>query len=394
MKTLQKVIGMAISIIGIIAISLVVASFLEVSTLAVAGSILFISLIMPRPQNAAYLTFTFTEGLAGEIRESLVNYVKQAPHLMRTPVGFLESLISSYNTTGVEKIPVPKNGKKRQILLRYMQRATEDVMRDTEGASCDGETYTEPLEKSIDVTGYVETQWNELDDMEMRKLIENKSDWRDKTIMGSIDAFMRYLNKKLIAVQASKFGQFNPAQTPNELAVTLLKASDNGMNHQGELDILNAFEDIGFSGDPIVVGSGNLRDYSKLAKIGCCNAVTGVDNTQLGRMRYYNDRFVAGITGTDHFIGMAPGYVQFVNWPRYKGEWQSIVNGVYMKTTIVDPITGLELDMHVRYDDCKGKWVWKLSMDYELVHLPDNAFNAYDELNGVNFTLDFVGQKA
>lgn len=79
-----------------------------------------------------------------------------------------------------------------------------------------------------------------------------------------------------------------------------------------------------------------------------------------------------------------------LTYNKYKGDYRKANNGNYAKTTIIDPLTGLELDMRWKYNDCDEVWILTFSLWYNLWwFLPTDAFAPTDPLNGVNYTLHY-----
>ena len=138
----------------------------------------------------------------------------------------------------------------------------------------------------------------------------------------------------------------------------------------------------------MMIGSGNFDLYAKTQQIACCNSTTGTDLAQWVDYQYYNDRFVEGIVGANHFLVLAPGAVQLVTWNKYVGDYAKR-NDVFEHGTLTDPFSGLTYDLKVHYDDCIDQYVIKFQLNWTMFFIPANAFSAGDDLFGVNYTFDF-----
>lgn len=361
---------------------------------AIGSTLTFIGAFIANPKGALYAvpaSVPFTQGICVAIQDSLNNILKsKSPSLKRTQVGYLQALISPQNTAGVNKVPIPSDGKKRKVRITYIQRGTSSDVAHTEAANCNVEVFPEKLEDEIEVTRFIRTKWFGFNDEDMRLLCESGDEYRAQVMNSKIDTLMVELNKKLIALQATNFGDFNPTYYGPYKDLEMLNTSGNGINYLGEAKLMEEVQNLDSTEKPIVVGAGNLSLYASMAKIGCCNDL-GQDLSQAGgNMDFFRDRFVDSILGANHFIGLIPGYVQLLTWNKYKGEFFQDNSPLYSKGTIIDPFTGLEIDMKWVYDyDCNEQYKVRFFLNYDLWFIPSDSFNAADDFSGVNFSLHF-----
>lgn len=347
------------------------------------------------PNMAFSAPFTFTKGICANIQTSLNDLMGvNSPEAKRTPVGYLQAITSPTNMAGLSVIPVDAGtGKKKKVDIKYVQRGTYSDIQHTNNNGCTEEISVAPLEETVEVTSEISLKGLTFSETEMRKLCESDQTWIARIINTKLDTFMIELNKQLITTQSLKFGNF-ASGTNTVVSRQLIHSSDNSANYHGEAQILNDFEDINATGRPMFIGAGKLRDYTRLVNIGCCNS-QGIDNGQAGDFDYFNDRHVGTIlSDPDEFIALAPGNVQLLTWNKYKGEYRKANNGNYAKTTIIDPFTGLELDMRWKYDDCNERWILTFGLYYDLWFLPTDAFASGDALQGVNYSLNYKATAA
>lgn len=332
----------------------------------------------------------FTLGICAAVQSSLNEILQNNdPALKRTQVGYLQALVSSQNTAGVTVVPVdPGNGKKKRVRITYIQRGTASDIVHTEGANCDPEVFPEPLEDEANITKFIRTKWYGFNEEDMRLLCESDASYRGRVMASKIDTLMVELNKKLIQLQAANFGGFNPAIYTPYKDVPMLMPAGNAVNYLGETIISTDFQNLDSTAKPIVIGGGNLNTYAKMAKIGCCNDL-GLDLSQAGNMDFFYDRFVNTILGANHFIGLVPGYVQLLTWNKYVAAYRR-ENEVFSAGTVVDPYTGITIDMKWVYDyDCAEQYKCRFFLHYDLWFIPTDSFADGDELEGVNFTLHY-----
>ncbi len=333
----------------------------------------------------------FTQGICVAVQESLLGLLgSKSPQLKRSQVGYLQALVSSQNTSGVTIVPVdPGNGKKKTVRITYIQRGVSSDIVHTDAANCDPQVFPEPLETTQDVTKFIATKWFGFNVEDMRLLCEPDSEYRATVMSSKIDILMVELDKKLIALQSSNFGAFNPVIYTGFKDVSLLNSAGSAVNYIGEANIEADFQALDSTDKPMVIGAGKLNLYAKMAKIGCCND-SGQDLSQAGNMDFFYDRYVDGILGANHFIGLVPGYVQLLTWNKYVGAYLVDNDPIYAQGTVTDPLTGITLDMKWVYDyDCAEQYKVRFSLHYDMWFIPTNSFASSDELSGVNFTLHY-----
>ena len=397
-----------LSLFSMLSMTLVVSAVGGVATSALVGHLEFAPVIgagiyslalvtnFSTPTNFAFSApFEFTAGICANIQTSLNELMgPNSPEMKRTPVGYLQAITSPTNTSGLNVIPIDTNdGKKHKVTVKYAKRGTESDIQDTYNNGCNADTSSVPYEDEVSITDVQSTLGIAFSEDEMRKLCEADQTWIARIINSKLDPFMVALNKKLITLQSTSFGNFADG-TSTVKSRQLLNTADHSANYYGENQILNDFEDIDATGRPMLIGSGKLRDYVRIQGIGCCND-QGINMGDAGQFDYFNDRHVGSILGdTDEFIGLAPGNVQLLTYNKYKGTYRKPFNGNYAKTTIMDPFTGLELDMRWKYDDCDEVWILTFSLWYNLWFLPTDAFASADPLDGVNYTLNYKATTA
>lgn len=329
----------------------------------------------------------FTEGLAEKVQQSLNSTVSDKPSTKRTIVGYLDALQSELNTAGVEKVAAdPGTGKKRTARLTYIKRADAAVVT-SKITDCSTTEEPTPFETDVEIDQYIGTPGIKFDRAQMRKLMEPDSKYMQDQVQAQINKLVVELNKKLITTQLANFGKFMGGD--DYKTVVLLKGNNSAPNYKGESDILEHFQDLDWSGKPIVVGAGNIAQYVRQIGIGCCNT-DGLNLAQAGSMNFFRDRFVESIMGDNVFIGLVPGMTQLLTWNEYVGEYAA-EEGTFSHSTLLDPVTGLKFDMRWHFNDCNDTFSMNLGLWYKHHFLPDDAFASTDDLYGYNGTVKFVG---
>lgn len=337
----------------------------------------------------------YTAGLCEAILASLSNHTGvNNPMTRRTPVGYVEALISPFNLGGVEVYPVQDGAKQRQVRVKYMTRTTEDGLSDTRSEDCSFDYYDDFVETNVDLDEYVERTWA-LDKYQMKDICENPNEMVAMTLQTKIDAVVKNINKRLLAKQAANFGvniRVGDANATNVEVLTTTSAAAQG----GIQDLVQDYTEYNqYEGTPILVGSGNIARALSTIETGCCNQ-EGVDMLALTNtlgFSYFLDTTIQGVLGANQFAIIAPGTTQFIGWDEYVGTGITTFP-TSSTTTIVDPRTGMTLDFKVVYDECKEKWFLKLSKHFDLFTLPADSMEADDELYGATGTLRYTATQA
>lgn len=321
------------------------------------------------------------------MRQDLVNLVgDNYGAVARQKTGFLDAINSTENTSAhPEQLQTDAgDGKIKQVVVRYLNAALESEVVTTPGDICEAgspDTFNFELVKPTLYAGIPATFTN----AEMRKWCDSPSADRAKIILQKMNPLFVNMNKQLIAAGNAAVGGFYDGGLAGKELPMLFQATGGMMqsNPAGEVTLLEDMSDLGIVGTPIVVGAGKLSQYTRYAGIGCCNDY-GQEIGSTGMFNFYRDQFLGGVTGNaDDFLAFAPGAVQFVSWNANKGEF-AVVNGASYETTIIDPITGIELDLDVVYDTCTKTWVFTFGKHFDLFTTPVEVYGEGDPREGVN----------
>jgi hypothetical protein len=388
-----------VSAAGGATLSLATTGTLEFMPETTTGLYLLLSVtdFVPKHNMAFSDPFVFSAGICKNLQTGLVDLMGgNAPELKRTPVGYLQALTSTTNRAGLETVQIDqKTGKKKKVDITYSPRGLESDVDDEYNDGCTEEISDVPYEDTVEITDVLSLKGLTFSEDEMRKLCEPDQNWVTRRIAARIDGFMVALNKRLIALQNTNFGNFangSPAVQSRQL-LTVESGANRSANPYGEALIFNDFEDVDQMGRPMLIGQGKLRNYTRLVDIGCCND-QGINVGEAGDFDYFRDKHVGGVLGNaDDFIGLVPGHVQLLTYNKYKGAYVKR-NDSFAKYTIIDPVTGLELDMRVKYNDCTERWIFTFSLWYNLWFLPTDAYKSADPLYGTNGTLHFRATEA
>lgn len=313
------------------------------------------------------------------------------PAFKRRPTGFMDAVRSDINRSGFEqRYPVDNgDGKLNQVVIEWAQPVPVSTTVTTEQDVCAGGTEEPRFQDTVELTGYAGTRVMLFTEDALRKYCEQPSEVQDMRIAQHISGLFEKIDQGLITKYNAGIGGFiGGGGAGRELE--LLHYDSNGQTEvakpDGEVKLLEDMRDMGVVGTPIVVGSGIVSRYAELAKIGCCNDF-GQDVGQLnGSFQFYRDREVDRmLAGDENLLVFAPGAVQMATYNKFRGEFKKIVPGLFAHTTFIDPITGIELDMLWKYDDCNFVWRLHIGLHYDLFMMPLELFKDADEYDGINY---------
>ena len=317
------------------------------------------------------------------------------PVLGREKAGFMESLVSDYNRSGFEQINLDFNdGKEKKSIIRYLQNGDPDaISTDCSTTSCDAGTEEVYKDQVVSITKCLTSPVITLTKAQLRQYCEGTAEVRAKMIMRHMNNFMQRLDKELLTLALAGAGNFyngTPGGVAGPTNVNLLNIDGGGKesaDYAGEIDIMQQFEYQGFNGAPIMVGAGKLDRFAKYKQIGCCNQ-WGQNIAEIGAWAYYWDKNTETVLGADEFLSYAPGAMQMLTFNENKGDFR-VEHEHFVETTMIDPVTGLELDFEMNYDHCNKTMGMLFRLKYDLWIPPTNLFAVTDPRSGTNRILNW-----
>lgn len=317
------------------------------------------------------------------------------PAMRREQTGFLDAVVSDTNRAGFSTryLHDDEEGKLMQVVREWAVPIPYSEAKDTEQSVCESGIEEPRILDVVTLNGYTGSRVIEFTESELRKYCESPGEVQTMRIAQHIGGVMRKLNQKLIAKYLTDVGEFIGGVAPGKNIKLLY---DNGITEaavaDGEVIMMEDMADLGVS-RPIVVGAGVISRYSRLAEIGCCNDYgQSVDELATSYL-FYRDRdvkIVADGTPVEPIICFAPGAVQLSTYNKYRGPFRRVVDNLYAHDTMVDPVTGITLDMKWKYNDCAEKWRLQFGLHHEL-HLLPELFKAADERFNVNYAFLYNG---
>ncbi len=307
--------------------------------------------------------------------------------------GTLAGLMSGRNRTGFAQVPLQDpQGRTRIVQVRYIQKLNETAA-DSRSGICDaGDTESERF-ANVETSYYREVKLT-LDDGEFQEFCATQSTFREEMTVKKLNVLYSGINTDMVTEMAGLKGNFygGAGAGNGPLSIPMIN-TDGTAQYWGETEILDSFEDIEVSARPLLAGTGNLRKYTRLLNIGCCND-GGQDINKAGAFDYYRDSQVDSIiAGDNNILAWSPGAAQMFWNNRYVGQFQKF-DAQNAKTTIIDPRFGISLDMTVYYNWCeddntRSQWIITWGVDFGLFVLPSDLAAVGNNWTGVNNILHF-----
>lgn len=316
-----------------------------------------------------------------------------APLLKPEQTGMLDSIISPVNKAGTTQLKTDlKDGKYHQVKLEYIKPTTEAEVSDTDQGTCAEGPTKAPNHALVKVTRYREIK-RDFDEEEMRHFLKRPSEYRAQIMATDMNAITKAINKDLVAMALANVGPFI-GSVPAGKDINLIRNKNGEIRADvsGETEMMEDMQDLSVSGMPIVVGAGNVSRYATLQKLGVANDL-GQDISKLKNWMFFRDRQLDIINpllaGKSNMLVYAPGACQLITFNKYKDEFAHKSPLVH-KTTIINPIKGLEFDWNLKYDDCAERYRSTIKLHYDFWVLPSDAFEDTDERTGVNYTFHYA----
>lgn len=318
----------------------------------------------------------------------------------RQKTGLLDALTSPSNTDGgrVDNVIDMGDGKPKKAIFKWLQPDAVSDASDGILDLCDEEGEASAYnydEVSIDYS--VSSKVHSLDEAQMRELCETGSEFRSKLIGGALNSVHKKLNQTLIAPFYVGAGGIKGGNGAKNTAYDLLYRDGLvQIDPEGQIEMMRDLMDAGVSGMPIFIGGSRLDTYMKLQQIACCNSY-GADPSEQQDLLFFYDNDMQTILGTpsaagDNFFVFQPGAAQLISIPYNKGEFRK-ANDLFIHDTIIDPLSGLEWDFNLKYDDCDRKYKFMISLRFGLWQIPTTLFKAGDDRRGINYNFAFLAEE-
>lgn len=328
------------------------------------------------------------------------------PTLKFDNFGALQWITSTTNTSGFEGLQnQDPGGKNRTVKIWYWTNPRTAAGTDCTPDICTPGTTT--AQKNAEMTlQYCRNVELTLDEQQFRDFCGPdgativESPFAQKQIQGVINQLLSGIDTDAVTYMNAHAGNFYGGIAPGK--DVLMMKSDGGVYYGGETEISNDLEDAGYTGQiGGAIGLGILRDYSKAAKLACCDS-SGIDfSKSTGSFGYFSDRRVDTVVGTNsNFFVLAPGAMQLVSKVKWVGPYRDMRSQSEAKTTVMVPVPGggsIPVDFTVYRNFCgtdnDGLTKWKLtwSVNFDFFSLPADVEAVGSPWRSVNGIFHYRG---
>lgn len=315
----------------------------------------------------------------------------------REKQGFTDMFVNSaLNTNGLLQSKVsPGRGKKRVVELIYTPPILEDEIGTSPAKKCTSTNEAGMLSESYELADDEGVNYDEkFDLLNMANMCQDNSLWfaaRLQAIMDGLTKKMGTINAEQLVLLNGNFGT-GEADVNTKVKTIATRDSNGKFDLAAWAKIVFAAENAGYPGAPVLFGWGEIYQYMKEAKAGCC-ATQGIDigaYVSQNDLLFIADKKIKTAATNENFIMLAPGAVQLLSWLEFEGEnGINVINDeAYKQTVITDPKTGFRFDLQIK-NDC-GNVIVNIKLAHKLVGLPADMYSAGDAFDGVTFVNEFA----
>lgn len=315
-------------------------------------------------------------------------------------VGALDYILSPAN--GKLKSTVSKNGKIIRAKVLYKQRTLPSEVLTGELAKAAGvcDTAEEPVEKDVDVeiTDRVFIGPRKFSNSNLVQICQDTESWVKEFLMSDLRAMREQLSIKVLSVLGDAIGinvRQNGDVTPADDYTTVQLLATTGSQKvplTGNYnDILMDYQNMQFSGVPVLIGQGNLQTYYALAGIACCNSTTPyADALSRSGAAFYLDQAANAVLGNNKAIMTVFGASHLL-WFN-ENDNININSPTAAHIVVPDPVYPmLKWDFDFKWDECEKQWIYAYSAYFDTFNVfqadsfkqNENSPGDDDELLGV-----------
>jgi len=273
------------------------------------------------------------------------------------------------------------NGKMRKARVLYKQRTkTCEILTGTaalNSALCDSAEMSDVKEVVITVNKRIATTPRKFTNERMVAICQDTQSFVNEFLMSDQRAGREQLDAQFLALLAGNVGQ-NHRQDGTTVGggvyqdVALLKSDSNGQNIplSGNFNNIKMdYQNMEFSGNPYLIGQGNLQTFFSLAKWACCNQATPYASAIADSgTAFMLDQSVNSTLAANRFLMVAPGieHAMFFNENTNINISSEIIKHVVIPDSVYPQI---KWDLDFKWDECAKAWIYQQSLYYGLFNV-------------------------
>lgn len=334
-----------------------------------------------------------------QIQEDLnTQFVQFDPLGAKDVQGFTDFVASPLNTNGFLQRQVSGgNGKYRQVELVYTPPILESSVGSTTTKLCVSTNERGQTSHTYEIDPTTGSAYNELFTLShLATMCKDNSLWFAQRLQAAMDALEKSIGTKNATQLALLNGAFGTGETAGAVTANVKTiATKKSAAAGGDFDI-NAIAEIvfsamdtGYSNKPFVFGYGEILKYFRRLYAGSI-AAEGIDYGQFAAQNdvvFIADKKVKAACGSENFMMLQPGAVQMLTYNEFEGAFNTVDDGAYKQTVIVNPKNGRKFDFQLK-NDC-GNVSVNLKLAHQLVGLPTDMYATGDPYHNVTFVNEF-----
>lgn len=334
-----------------------------------------------------------------QIQEDLNNqFVQFDPLGAKDVQGFTDFVSSQLNTNGlIQKQVAGGDGKVKTIELVYTPPILESAVSSSAAKLCVSTNEKGQISHNYDIDPLVGSSYNEKFSLShMAYMCKQNSLWFAQRIQAAMDALEKSIGTKNATQAALLNGAFGTGDTTGvsanvkTIATKHSAATGGTFNIDALSEIIFSAMDAGYANTPFVFGYGEILKYFKKMASGSV-AAEGLDYGQFAAQNevvFVADKKIKTACGNENFLMLQPGAIQMLTYLEFEGDFNTVDDGSYKQTVLVNPKTGRRYDFQFK-NDC-GVISINLKLAHTLIGLPTDMYGVGDPYHNVTFVNEFA----
>ncbi len=301
---------------------------------------------------------TYVESIAGQ----------NNPFMLGRKIGALDYITSPMNG-GIKStlISVDSGRKLAHGRVVYKQRARPCDMVTTPVGLCTTPQNPRPKEVDVTITNYVGSKPQAFTNSDMINICQDTQSFIQDYVLSFMRAGRERVSEIILADLKATVGvNYQHNGSVSASGVCVAKTLLGTVNSQkvplfgNYSDILLDYQNNQLNGVPVVIGDGNLWQFTTLAQLACCNATIPFDNAILAaQSAIYIDQAASKVLTPNQIIMTGFG-VNHLLW--FNENLNININTPIQQHIVVpDPLyPALSWDIDFVFDECTKSWIFKI----------------------------------
>jgi hypothetical protein len=331
-----------------------------------------------------------------QIQEDLnTQFVQFDPLGAKDVQGFTDFVSSPVNSNGfLQKQVSGGNGKYRQVELVYTPPILESAVGSDANKLCVSSNSKGQISHTYEIDPTVGSSYDELFTLSnLATMCKDNALWFAQRIQAAMDALEKSIGTKnatQLALLTGAFGTGDNDVVANVKTINTRKPTSGDFDIDALSEIIFSAQNAGYATKPFVFGYGEIYKYFRKLAAGSI-AAEGIDFGNFAAMNdvvFIADKKIKTALGAENFVMVQPGALQMLTFNEFEGEFNTVNDGAYKQTVLVNPKTGRKFDFQLK-NDC-GNVSINLKLAHKLVGLPTDMYAVGDPFHNVTFVNEFA----